>query len=110
MNRAQEYGMTIQEYLTHVKTDIVFPIDYGKWIKFSDSFPPLKEGKYSGTDFEILYEGNPYFHTVFHNGEYVCFRDYDMTTDLLEMQLPEYMECYWRYIPNPPGNEGYDCG
>ena len=105
-----KYGMLIEDYSKHVKNEIVSVVDYGRWIKFSDSYPPLQALTYSSTFIEVLHEGNPYFHSVFHDGKSVFFRDVTMTQDFLEYRLPEYEECYWRFIPEPPGNEGYNCG
>lgn len=103
-------GMLIDKYLSMVDKDIVSVIDYGKWIHFQESYPPLQDEPYNGVVIEILHKGNPYFHSIFHDGERVFLRCYDWHNDLLEWKLPEFTNDYWRFVPSPPANEGYDVG
>lgn len=103
-------GIPISEYKSKVKEDIVSKVDYGRWINFQESYPPISIDKYQGTMIEILHRGNPYFHSVFHNGETVRLRCYDWSMDLFVYNDPEYTNDYWRFVPPPPGNEGYDVG
>ena len=90
--------------------DVVSVIDYGKWISFQESYPPLQDEAYNGVVIEILHEGSPYFHSIFHDGERVFLRCYDWHNDLLECELPEFTNDYWRFVPSPPANESYDVG
>ena len=103
--------MILQEYLKLVNFEVVKSKDFGKWINFNDSYPPLNKEPYNGVLIEILHEGNPYFHSVFHDGEgNVRLRCYDWNQELLEYCNPDYTKDYWRFVPSPPGNEGYDVG
>lgn len=90
-----------------VKPEIVSEVDYGKWINFEESYPPLKD---KHVLIEILHNGNPYFHSIFHDGKKVFLRCVDWHNDLLEYRDPDYTSDYWRFVPAPPGNEGYDVG
>ena len=103
-------GMPIKEYMSLVKPEIVSEVDYGKWINFEESYPPLKEKPYEGVLIEILHEGDPYFNCIFHDGERVLLRRVDWHYDLLEYKDPDFTSDYWRFVPRPPGNEGYDVG
>lgn len=103
-------GVPIEKYLSKVDKGIVSEVDYGRWINFQESYPPLKKRKHDSTFIEILHEGNPYFHSIFHNGERVWLSNYEWHNDLFEFGLPEFTNDYWRFIPSPPGNEGYDVG
>ena len=102
--------MTIEEYNKLVNPDVVAVVDYGRWINFQESYPPLPEKKHDDTLFEILYHnGEPEFNYVYHDGKNVRLRRYDLSMDLLEYFDPEVTDCYWRFIPDPPGNDGYSC-
>ena len=103
-------SMKESDYLKRVHLEKCTPIDYGKWIKFDDSFPPVFSKKpWQGTIIEILLEdGRAIFESVFRTdtGE-IRFHDIDISREFLEWQLPEYFELYWRFVPDPPGNFGY---
>lgn len=103
--------MKYSEYLTHVVETKFVRGDFGKWVKFSDSFPPISEKEYEGTIIEVLYDGNPSFESVSkdRNGE-VAFLDYDFSNEFFENEDYLFLELYWRFVPEPPGNEGYNCG
>ena len=105
-----ERGIPIKEYMNLINPEIISEVDYGKWINFEESYPPLKDKPYNGVFIEILHQGNPYFHSIFHDGERVFLRCYDWHNDLLEYRDPCYASDYWRFAPAPPGNEGYDVG
>lgn len=110
MKNHDERGMPIEEYMSLVKPEIVSEVDYGKWINFEESYPPLKDKPYKGVLIEILHEGDPYFNSIFHDGERVFLRRFDWHNDLLEYRDPNCTSDYWRFVPDPPGNEGYDVG
>ena len=105
-----ERGIPIKEYMNLINQKIISEVDYGKWINFKESYPPLKDKPYDGVLIEILHQGNPFFHSIFHNGERVFLRCYDWHNDLLEYRDPCYTSDYWRFVPAPPGNESYDVG
>jgi hypothetical protein len=103
--------MKCSEYLTHVDETKFVRGGFGKWVKFSDSFPPVSDKEYDGIIIETLFEGNPSFHSVFmtQDGD-VAFLDYDFNNEFFEYGGWSYLNLYWRFVPEPPGNEGYDCG
>lgn len=103
-------GMSAVEYFAHVKPDID-EHDYGTWHQFKDTFPPISN--WDGITVEVLYEdGDPGFEGFILNKEEgtVRMHDYDSNLELLEWQLDNWMERYWRFIPEPPGNFGYNVG
>ena len=102
--------MTIEEYNELVNPDVVAVVDYGRWINLQESYPPLPNKPHKSTHFELLISGNPEFECVFHDGENVRLLRYDLSNELLEWYDPELTSCYWRFIPPPPRNEGYNCG
>lgn len=108
----EEYDrlVPIEEYMSHVNPDIVSKVDYGKWINFQESYPPLNEKPYEGVLIEILHEGNPYFHDIFHNRKGVRLLSSDWHDDLFYYHDPKYTSDYWRFVPSPPENESYDAG
>ena len=100
--------MTYEEYLRHVHPEAYTLGDYGKWIKFGDSYPPINPK--GGTTVEVLYEnGNPGYEWInMHDDGTVRWRDFDFNQ---EFSWGEYEEHYWRFIPeDPPGNFGYNVG
>lgn len=103
--------MKVEEYLTHVDETKFIVGDYGKWVKFSESFPPISDKEYDGTLIEILSEGNPMFASISRTrDDEVSFLDYDFNNEFFEYGGWAYLNLYWRFIPEPPDNEGYDCG
>lgn len=110
VDEVDERGMPMKEYMNLINQKIISEVDYGKWINFEESYPPLKDKPYDGVIIEILHRGNPFFHSIFHNGKRVFLRCYDWNEELLEWRNPDYTNDYWRFVPDPPENEGYDVG
>ena len=101
--------MTYEEYQKHVNESAYTLGDYGRWVKFGDSYPPIVDTTpYHGTIVEVLYNGNPSFNSIYtcRDGS-VHWRDYDFNQ---EFSWGEYEEYYWRFVPDPPGNFGYNVG
>lgn len=102
--------MQLEEYIRHVDSSKFDEKDYGKWVLFSESYPPIRMKPYHGVTIEFLLDsGNPTFDSVFlcEDGE-VRFKDIDTTTEALVFGL--YENLYWRFVPDPPGNYGYNVG
>ena len=49
-----ERGIPIKEYMNLINQKIISEIDYGKWINFKESYPPLKDKPYDGVLIEIF--------------------------------------------------------
>lgn len=99
----------ITDYNKFVKLYNLDTTDYGKWIQFKESFPILSKTQ---TFIEVLCEnGNPTIHSIWwETDNTIKIRDFDFHRELLIWHLEECMELYWRYMPDPPGNCGYNVG
>ena len=108
-----EDDVLLKDYNKHVNVEMFYCNnvnykDYGKWYLFRDTFPLLTEKQ---TFIEVLCNGNPTFHSIWwHDDNTIRIRDYDFHRELLLWQLNECLNLYWRYVPDPPGNCGYDVG
>lgn len=103
--------MEYKEYIKHVNPIKFEYGNYGKWVRFTDSFTPVDIDKpYNGILIEILLNnGNPVYQSVFSTKEKeVAFRDYDINQEILS--YGEYDGLYWRFIPDPPEDRSYDVG
>ena len=47
--------MKVSEYLTHVDETKFVRGDFGKWVKFADSFPPISDKEYDGIIIEVFF-------------------------------------------------------
>lgn len=104
--------ISIKEYNTFVDEKRFVIGDFGKWVRFDESYPPLNaKNALEGTTIEVLcHHGDPTFHCVYCIEGEVRFRDHDFSTELLEWRMPDCLDLYWRFVPDPPCNERYNCG
>lgn len=101
--------MEYKEYCKHVDASKFTLGDFGRWVRFGDSYPPVSNVPYRGTTVEFLLGGDPSFEDIYTCTDgTVRFRDYDNNNEALEWGMWE--DYYWRFVPDPPGNEGYNVG
>lgn len=110
-----------EQYIKYIDESKFVRGDYGKWVNFYDSFPPLPNEDDTIIDIEILYYGNVYLESIFScepdplycppsEPKTVWFQRYDDNQWIWENFFCSEHEMYWRFIPEPPGNEAYDVG
>lgn len=104
--------MTVEEYNILVNPEEYTLGDYGRWVSFKKSFPPLPEENKHCRLFEFISRdcSEGLFQSVYVvDDNEVFFDDLDFRREYLEYETWRSEESYWRFLPDPPGNLQYNC-